>query len=338
MAGSVRHATNERLGGLAAARSVPRTCASYRFEEIDVASFARIHSAGWPIVLTGAAALFGDDVGAWQNVSHLREFAGSLMVPASYFSTVDGERFGTQVADDGQRVLVGPNRMSTIDELLSFERSDRVLFAEPATIYDVEEGVMLAPLFERWLAPKFTFNRPNSVNLWAGRVHLERPKESSLHYDDDDNLLLQLIGTKTFLMYPATDAANLHARPLTPLEKPWPGRPGDQDDEGQVERDANEFIDADLIRAPVDPIRPDPDKFPLLKRAQLINCSVHPGDAIYLPSHTWHAVVSEGQHAYATGDARLNLAVSAWFTGNRRFGELFTDMMELVHGSDAPDQ
>ena len=41
---------------------------------------------------------------------------------------------------------------------------------------------------------------------------LSRPKESPLHFDPDDNLMLQLRGEKTFLMYDAAQAPNLHVR------------------------------------------------------------------------------------------------------------------------------
>ncbi|EGB11346.1 hypothetical protein AURANDRAFT_21223 [Aureococcus anophagefferens] len=44
---------------------------------------------------------------------------------------------------------------------------------------------------------------------------------------------------------------------------------------------------------PVDPERPDYDKFPKFRNATRLVCEVRKGETIYVPSNWWHAVASE---------------------------------------------
>ena len=62
-----------------------------------------------------------------------------------------------------------------------------------------------------------------------------------------------------------------------------------------------------------------------------------PGEALYLPSYTYHHVFSTGEPSDDALDDMLNVAVNAWFPGDARFGRLFSHVLELMLGGAPED-
>ena len=49
--------------------------------------------------------------------------------------------------------------------------------------------------------------------------------------------------------------------------------------------------------SPVDPARPDYARYPRSRRAALMNCTLRPGEALYMPAFTYHNVLNFGERA-----------------------------------------
>jgi len=72
--------------------------------------------------------------------------------------------------------------------------------------------------------------------------------------------------------------------------------------------------------SPIDPLAPNYHKYPQSKHASLIKCILNPGDALYMPSFTWHNVVSEGEdNKNDIHIGGINMGVNVWFGGDKRF-------------------
>jgi hypothetical protein len=89
---------------------------------------------------------------------------------------------------------------------------------------------------------------------------------SALHFDQTENLLVQVRGTKRLRLFPPDQSRFLYPHP------PWSSLP--------------QFSRVDLAR-------PDLRRFPRLSRASGFVTNIGPGDAVYIPSGYWHDVESE---------------------------------------------
>ncbi len=115
---------------------------------------------------------------------------------------------------------------------------------------------------------------PGEMTLWWGRDG----QRSSLHLDDNENLMYQCAGYKEFVLFDITDIEHVY---------PQPDEPGDTST-------------ADLDRL-------DADRHGLLSRATPYLARIGPGDVLYVPCYWWHQVWSYGR----------NLAVSCLITESR---------------------
>lgn len=88
---------------------------------------------------------------------------------------------------------------------------------------------------------------------------------SLLHYDDNENLMCQLSGSKHFLLFDVTDLPYLYARP-------------------------------DDYRSAIDLARGDLEEFPLFDMATPYTATIEAGDLLYVPCYWWHRVTSRGRH------------------------------------------
>lgn len=59
--------------------------------------------------------------------------------------------------------------------------------------------------------------------------------------------------------------------------------------------------------SPVDIVKPDLTRYPLFARAKPLQCNIHAGDVLYLPSFWWHEVQSRPD------EHRRNIAVNFWY-------------------------
>lgn len=104
---------------------------------------------------------------------------------------------------------------------------------------------------------------------------------STLHIDQNDNLFVQIAGTKRLRLFPPTEGGNLYAYPVY----------HSQDRRAQV----------DLQRAD------DPDhlaRYPRLAAATSVDVEIRRGQLLFLPAYWWHEVVTEAvQGGEAVGSA-----------------------------------
>ncbi len=104
------------------------------------------------------------------------------------------------------------------------------------------------------------FPRPGPPRFWLGPAGTVTP----LHADYDDNLFVQIWGTKRIFLAPPHHDEFLYPAEANPL----------------------------LYGSPFDPEAPDFARFPLARRATLLELVVGPGDALYVPAGWYHQVRS----------------------------------------------
>jgi Cupin-like domain len=123
------------------------------------------------------------------------------------------------------------------------------------------EDIELSPKFVEDLLPLLPpglLKTLNSIKYFtAGLMIGTRGAQVGLHYDflRSHAYLAQVIGTKRCLLFSPEDSAALY--------------------KGDVNPDA-----------------PDFDKFPLLRTATAHECTLEPGDLLFIPSRWWHHVVA----------------------------------------------
>jgi hypothetical protein len=128
----------------------------------------------------------------------------------------------------------------------------------------------LASPVDSWL-PELTEDMPPPIYCrdvpWRNaRLWLSAPETSvPLHHDVAQNIFIQLVGRKRFLLYPPGAAGWLYSNP---------------------------FRSALANYARFDPERPDFERFPLSRAVRPLEIVLGPGDAVYLPSRWWHQVRS----------------------------------------------
>lgn len=62
-----------------------------------------------------------------------------------------------------------------------------------------------------------------------------------------------------------------------------------------------------MVMSPVDIANPDLDEFPKFARARRLECTLRPGDVLFMPAFWWHEVQSRPDPK-----ERRNLAVNFW--------------------------
>jgi len=104
------------------------------------------------------------------------------------------------------------------------------------------------------------FTKPGPPRFWLGPAGTVTP----LHADYDDNLFVQIWGSKRISLAPPHHDAFLY-----PVE-----------------------ANALLFGSPFDPEAPDYERFPLARQAALLELVVEPGDMLYVPAGWYHQVRS----------------------------------------------
>ncbi|KFI05993.1 cupin-like domain-containing protein [Massilia sp. BSC265] len=102
------------------------------------------------------------------------------------------------------------------------------------------------------------FRKMGPPRFWLGPTGTVTP----LHCDFDDNIFAQIWGTKRIFLAPPHHDEFLYVREANPV----------------------------LFGSPVDPEAPDVERFPLARRASLIECIVKPGELLYVPAGWYHQV------------------------------------------------
>jgi len=102
--------------------------------------------------------------------------------------------------------------------------------------------------------------KPGPPRFWLGPGGTVTP----LHCDYDDNLFAQIWGSKRIWLAPPHHGGFLYPREANAL----------------------------LFGSPFDPDAPDYERYPLARRAALVEIVVHPGDMLYVPAGWYHQVRS----------------------------------------------
>jgi len=226
-----------------------------------------------------------------------------------------------------------------MNAIASHSDKDRILFAEQNALFDAEPFPLLTPgdkipvadrrmpMAADWEAPSFIPEIAlQSVAIWMGKVNLpgKRPKVSSTHYDPVDNLFLQLHGRKKFWLYHANFLAAIYPRYMRHKFAVDP-------DAGGGEQTGDSIQDN---FSPLDPRKPDLDKFPRAVNAQPTMCSLKPGDVLFMPSFTWHNVESYGEPDVDPKADHLVMGLNTWMEGDERYQLLFEAVMHLLQGAE----
>jgi lysine-specific demethylase 8 len=98
------------------------------------------------------------------------------------------------------------------------------------------------------------------LNVWVG----PGGTNSKFHYDQDQNLFAQVYGRKRVIL-----AAPRFSERLYPINKSW----GD-------------------AYSPIDPSRPDLEKYPRFAEVECLESVLGPGDMLYIPLRWWHDVTA----------------------------------------------
>jgi len=102
------------------------------------------------------------------------------------------------------------------------------------------------------------FGKMGPPRFWLGPAGTVTP----LHCDYDDNIFAQALGSKRVILAPPHHDAFLYPRDANPI----------------------------LAGSPFDPERPDYDRWPLARAAAFVECTVAPGELLYVPAGWYHQV------------------------------------------------
>ncbi|KAG7667968.1 hypothetical protein Ndes2526B_g01617 [Nannochloris sp. 'desiccata'] len=129
-----------------------------------------------------------------------------------------------------------------------------------------------AQLFKSLQAP--ASSTEDSIAGWCHQVNDNLRKlficppgcSTRLHYDAGSahGWLAQIKGRKLFILYPPSDTQNLY-----PLD-----------------------TEIETVQSPIDPLRPDTDRWPNIKNAHPVACILQPGEAVVIPQGWWHYAVA----------------------------------------------
>ncbi len=131
--------------------------------------------------------------------------------------------------------------------------------------------------FDRPYPQQLTTRLRMPSTLWIGPAGVFTP----LHRDPAHNVLFQVMGRKRFVLFaPGTEKL---------LYAPW-----------------HEFCTENRCLggySPIDVESPDLEQFPLFRYASAVECTLEPGDMLYVPRLWWHFVISRN----------LTMSLSSWW-------------------------
>jgi len=220
-----------------AARARPHIAQVPRLGKPDAAAFRARAAAGLPFLVPGLAA-------RWPLASltpqSLRERFSTIPVRARV-----GDYVGTAFAAD--RAMQDMSMLDYLD-----------LAAGGAAGLPPYLGNLELRELNRFCHWPAWFDKPGPPRFWLGPAGTVTP----LHADYDDNIFVQLWGSKRIFLAPPH-----HDEFLYPVE-----------------------ANALLFGSPFDPEAPDYARFPLARQAALLELVVEPGDLLYVPAGWYHQV------------------------------------------------
>lgn len=112
---------------------------------------------------------------------------------------------------------------------------------------------------------------PDAVNLWIGNSK----SVTAMHKDNYENIYVQVLGRKHFVLFPALCYSFVNEKPLQPATYV-------RTEDGLVlQMDEND----EPVPFPIwDPDRPSENATPFSQYAQPLRVTLNPGDMLYLPA------------------------------------------------------
>ncbi|KAH7166252.1 putative phospholipase [Dactylonectria macrodidyma] len=137
---------------------------------------------------------------------------------------------------------------------------------------------------------------PDAVNLWIGNSK----SVTALHKDNYENIYVQVLGRKHFVLFPSLCHPLVNEQSLHPATY------------SRNERGLVLEMDTDQKSVPFatwDPDNPNENATPFSHLAQPIRVTLNPGDMLYLPAMWYHKV----SQSCAEEDEGFVLAVNYWY-------------------------
>ncbi|KAE8131639.1 cupin-like domain-containing protein [Aspergillus pseudotamarii] len=137
---------------------------------------------------------------------------------------------------------------------------------------------------------------PDAVNLWIGNSK----SVTAMHKDNYENIYVQVLGRKHFVLFPALCHPCVNEQPLQPAT--------------YVRTDDGLVLQMDDNDEPVpfptwDPDRPSENTTPFSQYTQPLRVTLNPGDMLYLPAMWYHKV----SQSCTEEDEGFVLAVNYWY-------------------------
>ncbi len=149
--------------------------------------------------------------------------------------------------------------------------------------------------------------------LWLG----DGNAVGKLHFDPFDNILLQISGSKTFILSDPENNTNFYEGHMREAQLEVV-----TDVEGDVLSEDHMYAfqkhklleSTSMVHSPIDIINPNLKRYPNAQAIKHMNCTVNSGEALFVPSYWWHEVVSHPSDDYdSISKLRLNMAINFWY-------------------------
>lgn len=138
-------------------------------------------------------------------------------------------------------------------------------------------------------------------NIWIG----DGQTLGKMHFDEFENAMVMIKGSKQFMVYDPRHNHRLYEGHLP--EARFRVDEGEGDLAYRLTR--SELMEStSLVMSPVDILNPDFALFPNFNEARPMNCTVGPGQMLFLPSFWWHEVQS-----FPHQSEPVNIAVNFWY-------------------------
>jgi jumonji domain-containing protein 7 len=199
--------------------------------------------------------------------------------------TPDGR--GDAVDSDGKMFIMPETQSMTLSQFWEKSIRSHASKPTPSPVYYISqqngnfrsEFEMLSDdIKEPQFAREAFGEQPDAVNLWIGPA----AAVTSLHKDHYENIYCVLRGRKIFTLFPPMELPYLHETAFESAQYK------------QLSDDSFTIVPCEPRHSrpwiPVDPAKPDFQRFPLFKHARAITVEVNEGDVFYLPSLWFHQV------------------------------------------------